>query len=291
MQRFTSAALSILVAFGVMLSLTTAASANPIAGGGYSSSYAGESVFTQNQVGETGQMSAIFFNDGSQAWSPGVVGLLVCAADKVTCNVSANGTFAKNWFSPTVYATVTTTVGAGQNGFFVYDFTVPAGTPNGTVTTFYGDVGLIATGAEFRPQGYFQINTTPIPTITLSLGATGCAKTLIDPSVTTAPAVATTTTLPTGTPAELLPRLLVEAGKLSDAIGNNDHKGEQITIVNDYWNAVRPALAKADGVLVLQFDPVIALCQRGEKYNRPADADKCFRNLTTLADAFLAKYP
>ncbi len=172
MQRFTSAALSILVAFGVMLSLTTAASANPIAGGGYSSSYAGESVFTQNQVGEAGQMSAIFFNDGSQAWSPGVVGLLVCAADKVTCNVSANGTFATNWFSPTVYATVTTTVGAGQNGFFVYSFTVPAGTPTGTVTTFYGDVGLIATGAEFRPQGYFQINTVPTPVLTLTLAPT-----------------------------------------------------------------------------------------------------------------------
>jgi adhesin/invasin len=171
-QRFTSAALSILVAFGVMLSLTTAASANPIAGGGYSSSYAGESVFTQNAAGETGQMSAIFFNDGSQAWSPGVVGLLVCAADKVTCNVSANAAFAHNWFSPTVYATVTTTVGAGQNGFFVYDFTVPAGTAPGTVTTFYGDVGLIATGAELRPQGYFQINTAPTPTVTLTLSPT-----------------------------------------------------------------------------------------------------------------------
>ncbi|MCU1397616.1 MAG: hypothetical protein JWN62_725 [Acidimicrobiales bacterium] len=128
-------------------------------------------------------------------------------------------------------------------------------------------------------------------TAALALGATGCAKTLIDPSVTTAPAVATTTTLPTGTPAELLPRLLIEVGKLSDAIGNNDHKGEQIAIVDDYWNAVRPAISKADGVLVLQFDPVIALCDRAEQFNRPADADKCFRNLTVLSNAFLAKYP
>lgn len=175
MQRFTSAALTILVAFGVMLSLTSAASANPIASGGYSSSYAGESVFTAEAAGSTGQMSAIFFNDGSQTWSPGVVGLLICAADKVTCNVPANQTFAQNWFSSTVYATVTTTVGAGQNGFFVYSFQVPVGTPTGTVTTFYGDVGLIATGAELRPEGYFQVNTTPTPNITLTLAPTSAS--------------------------------------------------------------------------------------------------------------------
>jgi hypothetical protein len=160
------------MALGLMLSLSTIASANVIAGGGYSSSYAGESVFTNNAAGETGQFSAIFFNDGQAAWSPGVVGLLICAPDKVTCNVSANASFAKNWFSSTVYATATSTVAPGQNGFFLYNFTVPAGTPVGTATTFYGDVGLIATGAELRPQGYFQINTTPTPTANLVITPT-----------------------------------------------------------------------------------------------------------------------
>jgi len=162
MRNLISGALAVLMAFGLMLSLSSVASANAIAGGGYSSSYAGESVFTNNGVGETGQFSAIFFNDGQVAWSPGVVGLLICDPDKVTCNVSQNASFAKNWFSATVYATASTTVAPGQNGFFIYNFTVPAGTPSGTATTFYGDVGLIATGAELRPQGYFQINTTPV---------------------------------------------------------------------------------------------------------------------------------
>src|SRR5207245_2073816 len=45
-----------------------------------------------------------------------------------------------------------------------YNFVVPAGTAAGTVATFNGDVGLIANGLEFRPQGYFQINTTPSAT-------------------------------------------------------------------------------------------------------------------------------
>jgi hypothetical protein len=168
MRRILTAVLALAISGGLLLQ-TGAASANNVAGGGYSSSYAGESVFTNATAGETGQFSAIFFNDGSQPWSPGVVGLLVCAADKTTCNVTANNSYKANWVSNTVYATVTSTVQPGQNGFFIYDFTVPFGTPPGTVTTFYGDVGLIATGAELRPEGYFQINTTPQPTYSLTL--------------------------------------------------------------------------------------------------------------------------
>ena len=169
MRTLTNGALSLVMAITAMLTLSSAASANVIAGGGYSSSYAGESVFTTNAAGETGQMSAIFFNDGAQPWQPGVIGLLICAADKVTCNVPSNTQFNHNWFSQTVYATVTSSVAPGQNGFFIYDFTVPTGTPAGTVTTFFGDVGVIATGAELRPEGYFQINTTPTPVIGLTL--------------------------------------------------------------------------------------------------------------------------
>ncbi len=125
----------------------------------------------------------------------------------------------------------------------------------------------------------------------LGIGATGCAKTTIDPSVTSAPAETTTTTVPTGTPSQLLRRMLGAVAKLSDAIGENKKKGEQITLVNDLWDAVRPQIAAVDGVVVLTFDGMIALCQRAEQFNRPADADKCFRNLTALSDAYLAKHP
>src|SRR5882672_5589192 len=162
MRRIASAALTVLMAFSLMLSLSTSVNANAIAGGGYSSSYSGESVFTNLPAGASGQFSAIFFNDGTTTWSPGVVGLLVCAADKTTCNVaSPNAAYASGWFSSTVYATVSTTVGPGQNGFFIWNFTVPAGTAAGTVATFNGDVGDIATGLEYRPEGYFQQNKTP----------------------------------------------------------------------------------------------------------------------------------
>src|SRR5438876_3993 len=101
MRKTLNGVLGLVMALSTLLALSGAALANPVAGGGYSSSYAGESAFTNASVGETGQYSAIFFNDGSTTWQPGIVGLLICAADKVTCNVSSNATYAKNWFSST----------------------------------------------------------------------------------------------------------------------------------------------------------------------------------------------
>ncbi len=173
MRTLTTAAISLAMAFSVLLASGGVASANALAGGGYSSSYAGESVFEGKAAGESGQFSAIFFNDGTQSWAPGVIGLLVCLPDKVTCNVaSPNSTYASGWYSATVYATVSSTVAPGQNGFFVYNYTVPAGTVGNTVATFNGDVGIIATGSELRPEGYYQTNTTPAVLGTLTISPT-----------------------------------------------------------------------------------------------------------------------
>jgi hypothetical protein len=121
-----------------------------------------------------------------------------------------------------------------------------------------------------------------------ALSASGCAATTIDSSVTEAPAVAVTTTLPTGTAAELLPRLVTEAGKLSDVIGSSGDKGDQLLVITDLYDAIRPEIAENDGVAAESFDAAIELCRRGTQFNRPADADKCFRNLSALADAYLA---
>ncbi len=110
-------------------------------------------------------MSAIFFNAGTQPWAQGVVVLLICLADKVTCNVtSPNAAYASNWYSPTAYATVAAPVLPGQNGFFVYNVVVPSTAAAGTTVTFNGDVGLAATGALLHPSGYYQQNTVPAAT-------------------------------------------------------------------------------------------------------------------------------
>ena len=173
------------VALSLRVGLPSAAAS--VAGNGFDARYAGESVFTSQPAGQTGQFSAIFFNAGTQPWAPGVVGLMICLADKTTCNVaSPNATYASNWYSPTVYATVTAPVSPGQNGFFVYDFTVPAGTGPGTVVTFNGDVGLLSSGALLHPEGYFQQNATPV-------AAGPAASVSFDPDPIAADGVSTTT--------------------------------------------------------------------------------------------------
>ncbi|HEV2249938.1 MAG TPA: hypothetical protein VGT60_05485 [Candidatus Limnocylindria bacterium] len=159
---FGAPAVSLLWIVALSLAFPFPAAAST-AGSGFDSRYAGESVFTSRPAGQTGQFSAIFFNAGTQAWAPGVVGLMVCLADQTTCGVpSPNAAYASSWYSPTVYATVTAPVSPGQNGFFVYDFAVPAGTPPNTVATFNGDVGLLSSGALLHPEGYFQQNVTPV---------------------------------------------------------------------------------------------------------------------------------
>ena len=170
-MRRAASALAALAFVLAMLPLTGAeAAANVVVGSGYSASYSGESAFTSVPAGASGQFSAIFFNDGSQPWQPGLVGLLVCLADKTTCNVaSPNAAYASNWYSTTVYATVAASTAPGSNGFFIYNFKVPAAALPATTATFNGEVGLIGIGGVLRPQGYFQSNTTPLPLQPLSI--------------------------------------------------------------------------------------------------------------------------
>lgn len=125
----------------------------------------------------------------------------------------------------------------------------------------------------------------------LALVSMSCASTTIDTSITEAPAVETTTTLPSGTAAELLPRLLTEVGKLSDIIGSSGKRSEQMETIRNLFDAVRPEIADNDGLAADSFDAALDLCQRATKFKRPADADKCFRNLTALSEAYLSNHP
>jgi hypothetical protein len=121
-----------------------------------------------------------------------------------------------------------------------------------------------------------------------ALVLSACASTTIDTSITEAPAFTTTTTLPSGPASELLPRLVTEAGKLSDVIGSRGNKGAQIALINNLWDAARPEIESTDGIAAQNFEGAIELCRKGAKFNRPADADKCFRNLQALTDSYLA---
>jgi len=176
LRRASSALAALAFVLATLPLIGGMAAANAIVGSGYSASYSGESTFTSVPAGASGQFSAIFFNDGSQPWQPGIVGLLVCLADKTTCNVpSPNAAYASNWYSTTVYATVAASTAPGSNGFFIYNFKVPASALPATTATCNSEVGLIPTGGLLRPQGYFQSNTTPLPLQPLSITPTSAS--------------------------------------------------------------------------------------------------------------------
>ena len=120
-----------------------------------------------------------------------------------------------------------------------------------------------------------------------ALGLSACAKTTIDASITEPPQIAVTTTLPTGSAADLLPRLVTEAGKLSNLIGTSGNKKAQMQLINNLWAASRGEVATNDPTVATTFDAAVDLCAKATQFNRPADADRCLRNLTTLTNSFL----
>ena len=126
------------------------------AAGGFESSYQFESAFLALQPGETGSFSVFFLNSGATAWvrnTSSQVNLAVCAADKVTCNVtSANAAFASGWYSPIAYAThAKDVVAPGDASAFTWSARVPSSQPNG-IYRFNGDIVLAATGERLRPE-------------------------------------------------------------------------------------------------------------------------------------------
>lgn len=144
------------------------ASARPPAADGYDSLYAGESAFTAAPADGVAQLTAIFFNSGALPWQPGVVGLLVCAADRSTCGApSPYAAYEHGWYSASVYATLSRTVTPGQTGFFSYEIAVPSGTAPGTSARFDGEVGLIDDGLALHPEGYYHENVAPAAAATL----------------------------------------------------------------------------------------------------------------------------
>jgi hypothetical protein len=119
----------------------------------------------------------------------------------------------------------------------------------------------------------------------LSLGACG---TTIDTSLETTTTAVATTTLPVGTAAELLPRLVDEASGMSRRVRENDGDRAALERIQALWDASRTEVARDFPELLGSFDGQIAMMERAVQFNRPADADKAYRNLDALADTVLA---
>jgi hypothetical protein len=119
------------------------------------------------------------------------------------------------------------------------------------------------------------------------VGLAGCATTY-DSTLVQDTSPATTTTLPSGRAADLLPRLEDEAIGLSAVMidgGDDEAVSEQI---ESLWTAARPEVTSSRPDLVDGFDQNVALVAKAVRFKRAADADKAANNLSMLIAAYLS---
>ena len=117
---------------------------------------------------------------------------------------------------------------------------------------------------------------------------TACSPTTYDSSADTVPAAgATTSTLPSGTAAELLPLMLAEVQGLPLKVMNAKGDGDAATRIEQLWAAIQPEIEANRPELVSDFEFVVRRTRDAADRNRPADADRAFKNLTSLVEAYL----
>lgn len=131
-----------------------------------------------------------------------------------------------------------------------------------------------------RPQRTLAI-------LILATSSVSCAATTYDTSISSESLAPTTTVLPTGTAAELLPQLVTEASGLSASIADQGDKIAVVERIEVLWAAVKDEVVATDRDIATEIEAEIAKGRSAATFNRPGAADKVFRNLTALVQAYL----
>jgi DtxR family Mn-dependent transcriptional regulator len=138
--------------------------------------------------------------------------------------------------------------------------------------------------------------TSPDGTITIEIEGhqvgvvllTACSPTTYDSSLaTTVPVATTSTTIVSGTAADVLPAMLSEVAALAGRVAASDGDGAAADRIEAMWGSVRAEVATARPELVEDFEFVVRRCRAAADRNRPADADRAYRNLDALVQAYL----
>jgi cytidylate kinase len=123
--------------------------------------------------------------------------------------------------------------------------------------------------------------------LVLATSTASCAATTFDTSISTETLAPTTTVLPTGTAAELLPQLVTESSGLSALIVDQGDKIAVVERMEALWAAVRAEVTNGDRDIANEIEAEIAKGRDAATFNRPGAADKVYRNLTALVQAYL----
>lgn len=121
----------------------------------------------------------------------------------------------------------------------------------------------------------------------LGTSSVSCAATTYDTSISSGTPAPTTTVLPSGAAAELLPQLVTEARGLSTLIVDQGDKIAAVERIEALWAAVRNEVVGKDRDIATEIEAEIAKGRSAATLNRPAAADKVYRNLTALVQAYL----
>jgi hypothetical protein len=134
------------------------------------------------------------------------------------------------------------------------------------------------------PAGRVGLITT-LAVAVLGLGA--CAPTTYDSELVATTTTAVTTTVPTGTAVDLLPRMVVEGQSVGGLMVDDGDARAAVERLTALWNVVRDEVAASRPDLIDGFDQQVDRFQRAVQFKRAADADKSARNLDVLVDAYL----
>jgi hypothetical protein len=128
---------------------------------------------------------------------------------------------------------------------------------------------------------------TTLTALVVVASTASCAPTTYDTSISTGTAAPTTTVLPTGTAAELLTQLVHEAAGLSTLIVDHGDKIAAVERIEALWVAARDEVTNADRDIAIEIEAEIAKGRRAATLNRPGAADKVYRDLNVLVQAYL----
>jgi hypothetical protein len=124
--------------------------------------------------------------------------------------------------------------------------------------------------------------------LALATSTASCAATTYDTSISTQTAAPTTTLLPRGSAAELLPTMVATAADLSNLIAEQGDKTANVERVEALWAAVQAEVTDKDRDLATEIAAEIVKGRDAARLNRPAAADKVYRSLKDLVRAYLS---
>ena len=94
--------------------------------------------------------------------------------------------------------------------------------------------------------------------------------------------------LPKGTAVELLPQLVTESAGLSALILDGGDKIAAVERMEALWAGAQTEVTNGDRDLANEINAQVVKSRAAATFNRPAAADKAYRNIKVLVQAYLS---